>query len=812
MNGTTSSNLTLDGEGGDNVIWYGTGGAATWNITGNLSGNLSGGYAFTNIDEIQGSIIGNDLFQIYEGATVPTLNGRGGTNTLDATNVTSAVNWSVTGADSGQVVLTTPSTSNFINIQNLVGTPSAVDTFDLTGGSISNISSAAGNNVYNMNGTNVTLITGGTGADSFNVNAGTIATINGTAGANTYNLNGGTITTLTGGTAQDTFNLFPGITITNPINGNGGTNILVGPNTANIWNITNNNEGNIDGISFTDINYLTGNANNDEFIFANGKGITGAIDGGAGDTNTLDYSNYTSAVTINLQETSATNIKFGLAGGFSNIDTFVGGSTSSDNIIASNANNTWNITLNNAGDIGGSTFFRSFENLSGGTLNDDFVFSDGRSVTGTVDGVAGSNSIDYSAYTTPVTVNLQTGSATGTGGFSNIGTFIGADSANDVITGPNAVTVWNITSNNAGNIGGVVSFSQFKNVTGGAADDSFVFTDGVLITGVVDGGSGTTNDVDFTNWTDSPISVDVSIATDYLNIQKVKVIAEIGGSVKGTGLTILEGHPTSGTWNVTGGNLGTYGNLGQVTFSDIATLEGTSTDDRFLFAALGSVSGLIIGGSGTLNELDYSSYGAPIYVNFETGVATATNGFLQIQKVTGSGSFGDTLVAPNSNNTWQITGNNEGNINSGSITFSSIENLTGGSLNDTFVFADQIGVSGIIDGGSSSPYVNTLDYSAYTTPVHVDLDGGEATGTGGITRIQNFILPSGYPIPIQDLIRLYVTEISLASDLRDDNETYYYFSWPIRIWRIEENLNEVTPIYFYEFFRRDLRDKNLLMR
>jgi hypothetical protein len=409
-------------------------------------------------------------------------------------------------------------------------------------------------------------------------------------------------------------------------------------------------------------------------------------------------------------------------------------------------------------------------------------------------------------------VNLQTGSATGTGGFSNIEAFIGADNANDEIIGTNAVTTWNITSNNAGNVTGIVSFSQFKNVTGGTAEDSFVFADGVSIAGIVNGGSGTFNDVDFTNWTDSPISVDVSIATDYLNIQKVKVIAEIGGSVKGTGLTILEGHPTSGTWNVTGNNQGTYGNLGQVTFSDIATLEGTSKDDRFSFAALGSVSGLIIGGSGTLNELDYSSYGAPIYVNFETGVATATNGFLQIQKVTGSGSFGDTLVAPNSNNTWQITGNNEGNINSGAITFSSIENLTGGSLNDTFVFADQIGVSGIIDGGSSSPYVNTLDYSAYTTPAHVDLDGGEATGTGGITRIQNFILPSGYPIPIQDLIRLYVTEISLASDLRDDNETYYYFSWPIRIWRIEENLNEVTPIYFYEFFRRDVKDKNLLMR
>jgi hypothetical protein len=408
-------------------------------------------------------------------------------------------------------------------------------------------------------------------------------------------------------------------------------------------------------------------------------------------------------------------------------------------------------------------------------------------------------------------VNLQTGSATGTGGFSNIEAFIGADNANDEIIGTNAVTVWNITSNNAGNVTGIVSFSQFKNVTGGTAEDSFVFTDGVSIAGIVDGGSGAVNDIDFTNWTSTPINA--NLPADYSNIQRVKVIPAVGGgSVIGTGLTILEGHPTSGTWNITGGNQGTYGNAGQITFSGIATLEGTSPDDKFSFAAGGSVIGFIIGGGGTLNELDYSGFGAPIYVNFETGAATATGGFIQIQKVTGGASLGDTLVAPNSVNTWQITYNNEGNINSGAITFSGIENLTGGSLNDIFVFTDQMGVTGIIDGGSISPYVNTLDYSAYTTPVHVDLDGGEATGTGGIVRIQNFILPSGYPMPLKDLIRLYVTEISLASDLRDYNETYYYFSWPIRIWRIEENLNEVTPIYFYEFFRREERDKNLLMR
>jgi filamentous hemagglutinin family protein len=1233
--GATSVNFELDGQTtGNNLLIYGVGGAATWDITtGTLKGNLVGGYSFVNIDEIQGSNSGDDLFRVYDGAVVPTLDGRVGVNTLDASNVTSAVIWTVNGVNSGQLELTTPSTSTFSNIHNLTGTPSDVDTFNLTSGSINNVSSGGGSNVYNMNGTNVNTIVGGTGADSFNVNAGTmgtidgnaganvftitggivttmsggtgndtfdinggtvtningglgndtfnmnagsVVTINGNAGTNVYNLDGGTIANLNGGTGNDTFylndfsvvtvqidgntgtdnlfaqnttntwnitganagdvtaaattvnfinieNLFgsvanndtfnvnnsinsidgeggnniynldyatsavttitggPGIdtfnisdgsvgtingvsgsnvfnisggtitnanggtgndtfnmnvgtgavtnmdgvdgvnnfylnggivttltggtssdnfylivggtAITNPIDGNTGTNSLFGPNSVNTWNITgaanagnvagvnfisigdlygntnndtfnidnsidlvdggagnniynldfatsaagiitggtgidtfnisdgtvttingtaganvfnisggsitNANGGtgndtfnmdvgtgavtNMDGVSganvynldggtvanltggtaqdtfylndlsvittamsgglgtntlvgpnavntwnitdnnvvninsvtpdFTNINYLTGNAGNDEFIFSDIRGIAGTIDGGAGGTNTLDYSDYTSAVSIDLQNSSATKINSGLPGGFSNIDTFVGGATIFDNMTAPNADNTWNLTSNNAGDVGGFNF-SSFENLTGQTLNDDFVFSAGVSISGTIDGVAGDNSFDYSApYGSQVTVNLQTSTATGTGGFANIGTFIGGNHADDVIIGPNAAVSWNITDTNAGNIPGIVTFSQFKNVTGGTSEDSFVFADGISIAGVVNGGSGAVNDIDFTSWIANPISAD--LPADYSNIQRVKVIAEVdGGVVVGDGLTILEGHPTSGTWNITGGNQGTYGDIGKiVNFSGIATLEGSaSIDDKFSFNAGGSVDGFIIGGGGSLNELDYSGFGAPIYVNLETGVATGTGGFTQIQKVTGGGTAGDTLVATNTNNTWQITDNNAGNINSGAIIFSGIEYLTGGSLNDIFVFTDQMGVSGIIDGGSVSPYINTLDYSNYTTPVHVDLDLGEATGTGGITRIQNFILPSSYPIVLMDLIRLYVTEISLASDLRDDNKTYYYYSWPIRIWKIEDSFHKLTPTYFYEFFRKEIKDKNLLMR
>jgi len=67
------------------------------------------------------------------------------------------------------------------------------------------------------------------------------------------------------------------------------------------------------------------------------------------------------------------------------------------------------------------------------------------------------------------------------------------------------------------------------------------------------------------------------------------------------------------------------------------------------------------------------------------------------------------------------------------VTFASFENLTGGTLDDVYLFADGVGVDAVIDGEDGT---DTLDYSAYTTPAAVDLLAGTATGTGGIEDIE----------------------------------------------------------------------------
>src|SRR5262249_3094505 len=98
------------------------------------------------------------------------------------------------------------------------------------------------------------------------------------------------------------------------------------------------------------------------------------------------------------------------------------------------------------------------------------------------------------------------------------------------------------------------------------------------------------------------------------------------------------------------------------------------------------------------------------------------------------GAGNNTLVRSTMANTWNITGLDAGDLASASIagpvTFGSCQNLMGGGGTDTFVFGDGAGVSGNVTGGSGG--ANTLDYSAYTTSVYVNLQTFAATGVGGV--------------------------------------------------------------------------------
>jgi hypothetical protein len=85
----------------------------------------------------------------------------------------------------------------------------------------------------------------------------------------------------------------------------------------------------------------------------------------------------------------------------------------------------------------------NIERFIGGGGNDEFVFGDGVQLaggTGELDGGGGSNTLDYSRYTTSVTVNLDAGTATGTGGIDNIQNVVGASASSTVVSGTSDTT------------------------------------------------------------------------------------------------------------------------------------------------------------------------------------------------------------------------------------------------------------------------------------------------------------------------------------------------------------------------------------
>jgi hypothetical protein len=210
-------------------------------------------------------------------------------------------------------------------------------------------------------------------------------------------------------------------------------------------------------------------------------------------------------------------------------------------------------------------------------------------------------------------------------------------------------------------------------------------------------------------------------------------------TVTGAGTTTLAAHTgLADVWHNTGtGKDGTAGGtldvgaaVGAVNFSEITNETGGGTD-TFKFEG-GTVPGNIDGGKGGSSSLDYSALAGPVTVHLVSGKADDIGGtFTNIKNVVGSMSPNDKLL---NDAVWDISGPDSGSVNG--ITFSSFEDLVGGSGADQFVFLPG-GSIGSIDGDGGT---NTLDYSALAGPVSVNLQTGKATDIAGtFSNISNFI-------------------------------------------------------------------------
>jgi Ca2+-binding RTX toxin-like protein len=256
----------------------------------------------------------------------------------------------------------------------------------------------------------------------------------------------------------------------------------VGPNANSTWFLTGINAGTIGGVTFAGFENLRGGSQNDVFRFRPGSALSGVVDGGGG-SNALDYSTDGGvAATVNLQTHAASRVHSGASGGFQHIAAVVGSTASTDRLIGTNAPTLWQITGVNAG-LAGAVAFSGFENLQGGTGSDSFRFNSGGSLSGSLAGGGGGDWLDYSLVTTPVSVNLATGSASrvaggATGKVSQVQNVVGGagndtlvgNAAGNILIGGSATNVITAGSGRSLLIGGTGSATM----KGGPADDILI--------------------------------------------------------------------------------------------------------------------------------------------------------------------------------------------------------------------------------------------------------------------------------------------------------------------------------------------------
>jgi hypothetical protein len=630
-----------------------------WTITGENSGTRTANGVttdFTNTQNIVGSS-GNDLFIIEPGGSLDGyIDGGGGDDAL-------IYGW--TGDD-----WTTNVNTDFLTRTQATTTAIGgyVDNIDDIVGGI-----AAANTLSAIDITNLWTLTGN---DSGSFQAGTP-------------LYFGNYQDLTAGTDLDSF------TFTLGTDGSGDDTLsLAGSDRVLPWTITGDDAGNVHVptqsgpvvLNFSSIgNIISGNAN-DTFTFTTNASYLASVNGGGG-TDTVDLSQQTSPVTVNLDSMSMTPI-----GAFSNIESVIG-SAGSDTLVGLHTTNAFDVTGANVITIDGM-IFSSFGNLTGGAADDTFTISPGGSLTGNVvGGGQGSDgdTLDYSGLSTNVSVNLQTATATDIGGtVSGIENFTGG-SGNNTITGPNQTNAWNITGSQSGNINGTTNFTDFDTLVGGTGTD--------ILNATQDGNFSLSNTA-FSN-------------TAYGNF-----------TLSGFEDADLTGGNSANDFTVTGwtGMATIAGGAGNDTITATANANFVLSDDEL------TVSG---GGTFDLSGIDAADLtGGVGNNNF-----TVTDWYNPATLTGGGGS--DTVTATRDAN-FTLSDSLLTPSNGGSFTLSGIANavLTGGSSNNNFTVSGWTGDDTLTGGGGTDTVIATRDSNMTLTNSLLTITGGGTSALSGFSDAQ----------------------------------------------------------------------------
>lgn len=347
------------------------------------------------------------------------------------------------------------------------------------------------------------------------------------------------------------------------------------------------------------------------------------------------------------------------------------GGSGSNKLIGPDAATAWTINGQDRGTLGTNVFFSSIGNLVGGSGNDTFALARKYfpvptvgSITGSISGGGGSNTLDYSLFPFAVGVNLGTHGASqiragAAGGFANINKVVGSASAADTLTGANAYTDWLISAANGGKSGSV-DFAGFENLIGGSGVDSFRFSALGSLSGTLDGGLAPAHQG---NWLDySGLTTPVTV-----NLQTGKA-TDVAGGATGKVVNIQNVHGGNGLNSLTGnshGNIliGGTSNDTLIGGSGRSILIGDAGSDT---VRGGSGSDILIGDRTALDAMTTSNQKAlmAILAEWQSADSYATR-FADINTGTGGGlngtaklNFGTTVLDDGSADTVRALASN----------------------------------------------------------------------------------------------------------------------------------------------------------
>jgi len=541
-----------------------------------------------------------------------------------------------------------------------------------------------------------------------------------------------------------------------------------GFNGENTWTISGVNSGNfysndvdyeIEGVaatefgfSFSGVNQLLGGGGEDtfNFVFDNAAGTSGLlVDGfinGGGGVNAIRVTSTASDLTfgVNAVQTTPTVVDVSypqpltqlvylmdnregvvdIANIASLTDT--GEGTGATVVMSSGAGTAiWTLDASNGYQLVDNSTTLSFsgvDSVAGGAANDTFNVLQLGDVSRVFDGGAGADTVNITSLTTAQHISLDIDdSAVANFVLANVETLqASANTVGHRLSGNDIGNTWNITGTNAGSVSAsdgapVLNFNNMAHLEGGDDQDVFQLSALGMVTGTVNGsgeaalpdqllvlGSSSQSFV-FQQTTLDNQNQAVDLGATQIDVYGVERL--IASNTESH--TLLGANNTANTWSIAALNTLVNTN-GTLTFSGIDNLTGGNQQDQFSFDG-NLVGGLVDGGANENNSAD-----SVIFRNIAaTGISTvrlgSTVGETEINLANVEGVTSETpsdnlrLMGDNTTNIWTIQGTDAGLVNS--VAFSGFADIEGGSGNDTFVLARQVGASeddritGSIDGG-----------------------------------------------------------------------------------------------------------------